>query len=107
MHNYYNGSLMKALQIVYPQHLWQPLHFSVGKFRTVSSLGHSLFSKTQHLLFEYVQNILGGVDVQLNYRMPGRSMEFDVFAPELSLAIEYNGEYHYYSVPLYLVFYRV
>ncbi len=32
----------------------------------------------------------------------GRSFEFDVFIPTLSLAFEYYGEYHYHFVPVYL-----
>ncbi len=27
----------------------------------------------------------------------------DIFVPELSLAFEYNGEYHYKSINMYLV----
>ncbi len=30
------------------------------------------------------------------------TFHFDVFIPSLSLALEYNGEYHYQFVPVYL-----
>ncbi len=58
--------------------------------------------------------------VEFNYRYQVRSgittsIEFDVssiqgcclspkiFLPDLSVAVEYNGEYHYKAVPVYLV----
>ncbi len=31
----------------------------------------------------------------------GRPFQVDVFVPSLSIALEYNGEYHYQFVPLY------
>ncbi len=42
-------------------------------------------------------------EVTMNYRVPcsKRSVEVDVFVPSHSLALEYNGEYHYQFVGMY------
>ncbi len=104
--NYYNSSLITALQTIYPEHSWLPWRFrspQVG-YRT---------SKKQNLLVHYVKKvskrvyhvtteILPMYIIEVNFvykdsKQYGRPLEFDVFVPELSLALEYNGEYHYHS----------
>jgi len=35
--------------------------------------------------------------------MKSKGVEFDIFIPSLSLAFEYNGEYHYKFVPIHHV----
>ncbi len=43
----------------------------------------------------------------MNYRVEpalGRPFEVDVAIPSLSLVFEYNGEYHYHFVPMYLCY---
>jgi hypothetical protein len=55
--------------------------------------------KTQRKLYKYIRLILNGIDdVLLEFKHPlleysktYRSMKFDIYAPNLSLAIEYQG----------------
>lgn len=59
-------------------------------------------SKSQILLFKFIQNIFPDYEVHLEYR--DRSFKyqktkmpivFDIFIPKLNLALEYQGEQHY------------
>src|SRR5689334_14870287 len=55
---------------------------------------------------ELMKKLFSSYTVELNYFVQGnakRPFEFDIFIPDLSLAFEYNGEYHYQSVPVYLI----
>ncbi len=78
--------------------------------------GVSFASKQQHLLYQYVKQvssvkevafhreIFPADSVMMNARvspMRNKHFELDVFIPALSLALEYNGEYHYKFVPVY------
>ena len=52
-------------------------------------------------MFDYVKQIFPNEKVLFDYKHPnlfypsGRKMELDIFVESLSLAIEYQGEYHY------------
>ncbi len=50
---YYGGSLIKALQTVYPEHSWK--HWRFTKPHNVAT--GSNFSKVQYLLFQHIQRV--------------------------------------------------
>lgn len=121
----YNNSLMDALRAIYPQYHWKSYRFS----KPHNVRRGSIFSKTQFVLFKYIQRVskekklfilqlLPGYVVALNYRFETtgpnnktKGIEFDVsiviaffivkiFSSDLALAFEYNGENHYKFVPM-------
>lgn len=57
--------------------------------------------KNQALVFQYIQEIFPSEEVLFDYKHPelkfisGRKMELDIFIKTHSLAIEYQGEYHF------------
>eukprot|EP01114_Cavostelium_apophysatum_P022575 TRINITY_DN8211_c0_g1_i1.p1 TRINITY_DN8211_c0_g1~~TRINITY_DN8211_c0_g1_i1.p1 ORF type:complete len:678 (+),score=129.47 TRINITY_DN8211_c0_g1_i1:83-2116(+) len=60
--------------------------------------------KTQALLYRILREVFPGQAIQQNYEHPtlkhpdsSQNMTFDVFLPELKLAVEYQGVHHYYS----------
>lgn len=59
------------------------------------------FKKSQSLVFDYVKRIYPEEKVLFDYKHPkllfssGRKMELDIYIESLSLAIEYQGEYHF------------
>jgi len=98
LNRYYNGSLIKALQAIYPDHKWIP--------PTRKEFGRN--SKNQYLLLQFIKQVFPHHKVELNYHFVeykfskyGKSIEFDIFVPDLSLAFEYNGEQHYMSIPFF------
>ncbi len=54
---YYNGSLIRALQSVYPDHPWHTWRFSSRSPHFSSSKGRTRFSKNQYLLYQHIQNV--------------------------------------------------
>ncbi len=54
---YYNGSLIKALQSIYPLQDWNLYHAS--KPHNVLK-GKAVYSKNQYLLFQYLQSVSYG-----------------------------------------------
>ncbi len=72
------------------------------------------FSKQQQRLYHVVSKVRDHSvfmykmfpDVEMNYSVKpsvGRAFEVDVFVSSRSIAFEYNGEYHYQFVPVYLI----
>ncbi len=53
---HYNGSLIQALQALYPEWTWNAWRFSSRSPHGVAQ-HKSHFSKTQHMLFRYVQAV--------------------------------------------------
>jgi len=96
----YSGSLVKALRAIYPENSWKSYQFYSQKDERLKS-----HSKTQILLFNCIINIFPGVPISYNHTYSSFknkiNVEFDVFIPSLSMAFEYNGEYHYKFVPIY------
>jgi len=92
------GGLCKLLSEAYPAHVWEPTKFQEKSKRSI-----------QWSLFKVVKEVLPPhVDLHENYLHPfltfissGCTMNFDIYAPSLSLAIEYQGSQHYYSTQLY------
>ncbi len=54
LQRYYKGSLIRALQVMYPEHTWHSWRFSSKAHRNA---GRTHFSKTQHLLFKLLQQV--------------------------------------------------
>ncbi len=55
--------------------------------------------------YDLLLHLFPGYTLEFNYsyKKPDRGVyEFDIFIPVLSLAVEYNGEYHYNFIPVYL-----
>lgn len=51
-------------------------------------------SKLHHKAFEHVVNIFGNYDVLHEFPVAGSKMRFDMFLPQLSVAVEAQGEQH-------------
>ncbi len=74
LNRYYNGSLMKALQAIYPEHAWNSWRFSTRHYVARKSL----FSKDQYLLFQYMQRVSPDTALKLPpYIFPVNSIEFN------------------------------
>ncbi len=127
--NRYNGSLIRALQAIYPQQSWTSWRFGSRTPHNISS-SKSKASKVQYLLFRYVQQVSGRrrvMNVDISRKQNGIQLSVhhqehqthrigcinsklifwfclfsQIFLPELSIAFEYNGEYHYKFVSMYL-----
>ncbi len=56
----YNGSLLHALQAIYPEHVWNVWKFTIP--HNTSIVTKSRFSKDQYLLFQHIQEV--SVNVQ-------------------------------------------
>jgi len=63
--HYYNGSLRKLLQTLYPDLSW-----SIYRFSTPHQIakGKSNFSKVQYLLYQQIQKLFYGFAVEFNYK---------------------------------------
>jgi len=95
------GSFTNALKAIYPNHIWKP--WSVTRPHNFVR-GKMTFSKDQHLLSQLVTKLFKNCSIELNYQFHSkthRPMELDIFIPEYSLALEYNGEYHFKQVPVH------
>ncbi len=100
---YHKHSLIQALKAAYPQHSWVPWRFA-QPHNVVQGQSHS--SKDQHLLLQHIHQLFPRCQIDSNYHYgSGKKqdkIQFDIFIPHLSLALEYNGEYHYRSLVVYL-----
>ena len=88
------GSKQAILQLVFPDFTWNRFLLSRRDKRS-----------TQRWLFCSVQELYPGIEIVedyiLNYvdRDSACSIELDVYIPEFSIALEYQGEHHYYDIP--------
>jgi hypothetical protein len=88
-----NGGLINILKNIYPKHKWD-----VEKFES-----HQQWGKAQWALLRVIQRLLpDNQDIKVDYHHPKmiyqgtlQLMELDIYIPSLSLAFEYQGEYHY------------
>eukprot|EP01125_Pyxidicula_operculata_P020777 TRINITY_DN7777_c0_g1_i1.p1 TRINITY_DN7777_c0_g1~~TRINITY_DN7777_c0_g1_i1.p1 ORF type:complete len:419 (-),score=47.22 TRINITY_DN7777_c0_g1_i1:95-1351(-) len=82
------GNLGKALKFVYPNEEWNQEEFS-------------LFNKksTQRWLAVCLKKLFGeGVSIFEDYFLNEVGYELDIYVPSLSLAVEYQGEQHFFNV---------
>eukprot|EP00011_Vannellida_sp_DIVA3-517-6-12_P004582 CAMPEP_0114616892 /NCGR_PEP_ID=MMETSP0168-20121206/6919_1 /TAXON_ID=95228 ORGANISM="Vannella sp., Strain DIVA3 517/6/12" /NCGR_SAMPLE_ID=MMETSP0168 /ASSEMBLY_ACC=CAM_ASM_000044 /LENGTH=845 /DNA_ID=CAMNT_0001828017 /DNA_START=15 /DNA_END=2549 /DNA_ORIENTATION=- len=83
-----------ALRLAYPQEQFD-----------VTEINKNVKKAVQRQMFMCSQRLFRGLEVVEDYRSekltgaegqwPRRSLELDVYVPELELGIEYNGEHHY------------
>jgi hypothetical protein len=85
----YDNSLQDALKSVYPEYDWTVI---------------INMSNAQKYIWHELRKIFGAGGVLANYRHPKllypgtlSSMELDIYIPSLQIAVEYNGEQHYYD----------
>jgi len=86
--NYFD-CLYAPLKILFPLHNWDQTKFN-----------NKLKKSAQWWLTKCVQMLLPGVELfeDFVYSFPNEKIEFDVWIPLHKLAIEYQGEQHFYSV---------
>jgi hypothetical protein len=94
----------QALSVLYPQNEWQLYSFS----RPHQAAIGSSTSKAQIELMKCVRKLFPNRVVESNFMHKGytypnssRPIEYDIFVPSLSLALEYQGEPHYFDIPVY------
>lgn len=88
------GSLCNALQYIYPEYSWDLSKFSFkGK------------KSTQRWLYFKLKELLPNVDIIEDFNHPDLAWEkikypiqLDIWVPEYNLALEYQGEHHYYDL---------
>jgi len=96
---YYNGATILAkhgglsglLKFVYPEFPWDMQHFEQG---TVFKP-----SKSQIRVFAAIQKIFPDQKVLMDVKHPQlpQQYELDIYLPDLKLALEYQGEHHYFD----------
>jgi len=97
----YNNSLKRALRSIYPNLRWSPdQHLRQGR---------SITSKTQYFLYSITKQLFPTLSIEVNFQFANpiqkrRALELDIFIPDLALAIEYNGEYHYRQLAIHPTF---
>jgi hypothetical protein len=83
-----------ALHVAYPDETWDEQAFQANNKRSSQRqlfvLASQIFSDYE-VIEEYYHDILS--------RESGLAVEFDVFVPQLNLALEYHGEHHYGDIP--------
>jgi len=86
------GGLPKVLSRLYPTHQW-----NIEKF-------YALPKASQRMLKLKIQGIFPNSVIHEDFIHSellfdnGRSMQLDIFIPELCLAFEYQGKHHYYNL---------
>jgi len=94
--NHYGGSPSLAVMKIYPNYKWDPEKFSIKKTKqkSIFNIVKNYFPKRK-VLWEYKQH------PELIYKKSKKNMELDVFVPSLNLAIEYQGEQHFFPVKIF------
>jgi len=96
----YNGSLIKALATVYPNHNWKFYKY----YSPHQKISKERVSKSQMTLQLTVRELFPrNAVILINHKhkdLPNK-LEYDIYIPELGLAFEYQGEPHYFSIPIY------
>jgi hypothetical protein len=88
----YNDSLIAALKDIYPHHKWKPALKRAASYALTTS-------KSQHILHQMVVKMFPDMPVlsdywYRDYHTEFKRIQFDIYFPTLSLALEYNGEPH-------------
>ena len=91
-----HGGLLYALKVAFPNEKWNEYHM---KNRSKKSSQRWLIICVQKLLLKY--KILEDYENSNLIHKTGWNVQFDVFLPDLNLAIEYNGQHHYEELPTF------
>ena len=90
--HHYLGSPALAVQTILSDYKWQPERFSLAR-------------KRQKSVFSIVKRLFHNDKIEWNYKHPelifknsGHRMEIDIFVPSQNLAIEYQGEQHFFPL---------
>ena len=87
-------TLRQILEFAYPEEDWSAFNLN-GRDKRAA----------QRFLYLQLQTVFSGFEVIEDYvhedlsRISGQGVEFDVFLPQLSIAVEYHGEHHYREIP--------
>jgi hypothetical protein len=96
LRRYHGGSLLKALRSNFPEYSWEKRRVRLSKGQKMLAeammemLGSDYIVKTDQEHIEYLQ-----------YSKTNKTMQLDVFVPQINLALEYQGEQHYHQIPYF------
>lgn len=100
------GGLLRKMRFVDALRLAYP-----GEEFDVAEINKNVKKAAQRQMFMCTQRVFEDAEVTEDYRSekltgkegawPRRSLELDVYLPELELGIEYNGEHHYHDNPFF------
>jgi len=90
--NHYGGSPSLAVMEIFSNYKWKPEEFSKYK-------------KNQKSIYKIVKSHFQNEEIEWDYPHPelrfkpsGYMMQLDIFVPSLNLAIEYQGEQHFFPI---------
>ena len=91
LNNLYGDSPSLAVQTIYSNYSWKP-----DKFITASKNQERIFKIVEQLFPE--EAIKNYKHPELVYKKSKRKMELDIFVPSAKLAVEYQGEQHFFPL---------
>jgi len=100
----YNNACEKLVWECSNGHEWMSSYNNIQQGRGCPNCSNRI-SKRQNILLNIIKNLFPKYNVENNYRGFdwlstdfGGKQEFDIFIPDLSLAIEYDGRQHFFPV---------
>eukprot|EP01127_Copromyxa_protea_P011086 TRINITY_DN2768_c0_g1_i1.p1 TRINITY_DN2768_c0_g1~~TRINITY_DN2768_c0_g1_i1.p1 ORF type:complete len:426 (-),score=84.35 TRINITY_DN2768_c0_g1_i1:1313-2590(-) len=97
--SHFSNRIANMLQFGFPEIAWDPKMFSNRRKQA-----------SQRWLFQLATQLFQGKEIIYNYRFNpadgetilATNMEFDIWLPELRIAMEYQGEHHYHNFDTFI-----